>query len=84
MNWVRKYLAELQLYGSGYYVIEDDEDINSSSFFAAPPKKINDKRVMIKFTFNDYTFAKEVRARVWDLLIPYDADQNEEFDQKEI
>lgn len=43
----------------------------------APPKTTNDKRVFIKFTFNDYAFAKAVRARVWDLLIPYDADENE-------
>lgn len=84
MNWVRQYLAELQLYGKGYYVIEDDEDIDFKSFFMAPPKTTNDKRVFIKFTFNDYAFAKAVRARVWDLLIPYDADENEQFDKKEI
>lgn len=84
MNWVRSYLAELQLYGNCYYVIEDDEDIENSSFFVAHPKNPDNKGVIIKFTFNDYTFAKTVRARVWDLLIPYDSDKNEEFDKKEI
>ena len=77
MDWVRKYLAELQLYGQGYYVIEDYEDIENSLFFQAPPKSTDDKKVVIKFTFSDYTFAKAVRERVWDLLIPFDADKNE-------
>ena len=77
MDWVRKYLAELQLYGQGYYVIEDDEDIENSLFFQAPPKSTDVKKVVIKFTFSDYTFAKAVRERVWDLLIPFDADKNE-------
>lgn len=81
MNWVRRYLAELELYGKGYYVIEDDEDIENSNFFQAPPKNVDDKKVLMKFTFNDYTFAKAVRARVWDLLIPFDADKNEEFNK---
>ena len=88
MNWVRRYLAELELYGKGYYVIEDDEDIENSNFFQAPPKNVDDKKVLMKFTFTNLKlhnkhniFAKAVRARVWDLLIPFDADKNEEFNK---
>lgn len=85
LDWVKRFLAVLKYYGDQFYVLEDDEDNDSSDCFEddAPPAPIN-RSVVQKFNFSDYSFARKVRARVLELLIPYDKDQNKQFDEKEI
>lgn len=38
----------------------------------------------IKFNFSNYDLAKRVRARVFELLIPFDANKDKKFDEPEI
>lgn len=72
LDWVKRFLADPNYSGDEFFVEEDDEDIDSSDAFDTLPINPN-----TKFVFDDYTFAKQVRARVWELLIPYDGDKNE-------
>lgn len=47
-----------------------------------PPSIVDKSKV--EFVFSDYSLAKQVRARVYELLIPFDYDKNNEFNEKEI
>lgn len=38
------------------------------------------KRINLKFTFSDYSFAHFVRQRMFDVLTQYDHDGNQTFD----
>lgn len=72
LDWVKRFLAVEHYFGDEFYVPEDDEEINKEDPDPLPVPSLNKP-----FTFADYTFAKQVRARVWELLIPYDQDKNE-------
>lgn len=87
LDWVKRFLAVLKYYGDEFYVLEDDDDLDQSDPFeteAPPPPPKPPVKVDSKFVFSDYSFAKRVRARVFELLVPYDADKNNEFCQPEI
>lgn len=80
-------MAVLKYFGDEFYVIEDDYDLDSSDPFetvAPPPPPKPATSVQSKFVFSDYSFAKKVRARVFELLVPYDLDKNTEFNEAEI
>ncbi len=79
-------MAVPHYFGDEFYVAEDDYDLDSSDPFednAPPPPAPIDKNLS-KFVFSDYSFAKEVRARVFEFLVPYDLDKNREFNEAEI
>ena len=85
LDWVKRFLAVLKYYGDEFWVPEDDADDNDDGFdkdVAPPPAPID--RNKVQFVFSDYSFARKVRQRVLECLIPYDVDKNHEFDQKEI
>ena len=76
--------------GDEYYLAEDDDAIEGGDILdaevvhnvlrPAPPEK---KRKIV-FNFSDYGLSKRVRARVLELLIPFDANKDKEFDESEI
>lgn len=80
LDWVRRFLAVEEYYGDEFWVEEDDGDLDASDPFEVVPPSPPSNR----FTFDDYTFARQVRQQVWNMLIPYDKDQNEEFSKVEI
>lgn len=87
LDWVKRFLAVLKYFGDEFYVPEDDDDLDHSDPFeteAPPPAPKPPVKVDSKFVFSDYSFAKRVRARVFELLVPYDADKNNEFNESEI
>lgn len=84
LDWVKRFLCVWQYFGDEFYVEEDDEDLDPSDPYEKPPEPVKPKTSGVQFVFSDYTFAKQVRARVYELLVPYDADKNEEFSKEEI
>lgn len=83
LDWVKRFLAVLKYFGDEFWVNEDDANDNDDGFekdLAPPPPPIN--RNKVQFVFSDYTFARQVRQRVLECLIPYDADKNLNFDEK--
>jgi len=83
LDWVKRFLAVLNYYGDEFWVEEDDEDKDNSDPFEKPPMDVKPKNY-IQFSFSDYTFAKQVRLRVYELLVEFDFDKNEEFSREEI
>lgn len=80
-------MAVLKYFGDEFYVLEDDDDLDHSDPFeteAPPPPPKAPVNVQSKFVFSDYSFAKKVRARVFELLVPYDLDKNAELNEAEI
>lgn len=75
LDWIKRFLAVLKYYGDEFYVAEDDEAEKSDSFEKGVGPALA-STTMAKFNFSDYTFANQVRARVLELLIPYDVDKN--------
>ena len=88
LDWVRRFLAVLKYFGDEFYVEEDDWDLDNSDPFKidAPlppaPKPAPSQKIM--FNFSSYLFAKQVRERVLECLIPYDADKDHLFTEDEI
>lgn len=80
LDWVKRFLAVEEYYGDEFYVPEDDNDIDPSDPFEVSPPPVPSN----KFVFSDYAFARLVRQAVWNKLIPYDKDKNEEFSKDEI
>ena len=73
-------MAVLKYYGNEFYVPEDDDDLDSSDPFDKPPiDNVVPSKQLSVFVFSDYTFARQVRARMWEMLIPFDEDKNFEF-----
>lgn len=69
---MKRFLADPNYSDDEFFTEEDNEDIDPSDPFITLPIDPN-----TKFVFDDYSFAKKVRARVWELLLPYDVDKNE-------
>ena len=69
LDWVKRFLAVLKYFGDEFYVPEDDFDLDPSDPFenASPPPAPVD-RSKSQFVFSDYSFAKKVRARCYELL----------------
>lgn len=77
--WVKNFLCVVRYFGDEYYVPEDDELLDNSDPFEKNPDVKPTKAVNTQFNFSDLTFAKKVRARMYELLVTYDADHDEEF-----
>ena len=75
LDWVKRFLAVLNYYGDEFWVEEDDEDVNKEDAYDALPEAPKSKHC-VKFIFSDYAFARQVRLRVYELLVKYDEDQN--------
>jgi Ca2+-binding EF-hand superfamily protein len=75
LNWVKLFLAVFRYFGDEFYATEDDYELDKSDPFEAESIPHNH----VKFVFSDYTFSKQVRARVYELLVRYDADRNQQF-----
>lgn len=78
--------------GEEFYVKEDDSELVDENsyleieYIPAPlspvkrkPKHDSHKR--IRLTFSDYGLCKRVRARVYELLVPFDANKDKQFDE---
>jgi len=78
LDWVKRFLAVVRYFGDEFYVSEDDYELDNSDPVEAEPVPM----YHVKFVFSDYTFSKQVRARVYELLVPYDADRNQLFNEK--
>jgi len=87
LDWVKRFLAVLKYFGDEFYVEEDDWDLDNSDPFEkdlAPPPAPKPASQKIMFNFSSYAFAKKVRDRVLECLIPYDADKDQLFTEQEI
>ena len=91
LKWVKYYIAVDLNRGDEYYLKEDDDAIKGDDIL--DPEKIYDvvcptpvpeKKRKIVFVFSNYDLSRRVRQRVLELLIPFDANKDKEFDEKEI
>ena len=81
LDWVKRFLAVVRYIGDEFYVAEDDDELDRSDPFEPDHTPVNNHT---KFVFSDYSFSKKVRARVYELLVPYDFDRNQQFNEAEI
>jgi hypothetical protein len=82
---VKRFLAVENYYGDEFYVPEDDEDNKESSSYDKDPPVVKPPLVNnSSFNFSDYEFARYVRSRVLAALAPFDNNNNEQFEEKEI
>ena len=81
LDWVKRFLAVVRYFGDEFYVAEDDDELDRSDPFEPDHTPVNNHT---KFVFSDYNFSKQVRARVYELLVPYDFDRNQQFNEAEI
>jgi hypothetical protein len=84
LDWVKRFLAVLKYFGDEFWVNEDDADDGDDGFEKdqAPPPPAPIDRNKVQFNFSDYSFARQVRKRVLECLIPYDEDKNLNFDEQ--
>ena len=95
LDWVKRFLAVDVNRGDEFYTSEDDDSIEGDIFEAeaiqnivADPveKKIVTSTTTRKFNFNfsSYDLSDLVRKTVWDLLVKFDKNKDEKFDEAEI
>ena len=95
LDWVKRFLAVDVNRGEEFYTSEDDDSIEGDIFEAeaiqnivADPveKKIVTSAASRKFNFNfsNYDLSDLVRKTVWDLLVKFDKNKDEKFDEAEI
>lgn len=92
LDWVKRFIAVDVNRGDEFYLKEDDESIEGGDIFEADTAisvlpdphehkyKQNASR-SIKFNFSNWDLSDLVRKRVWELLIPFDANKDRTFDE---
>lgn len=93
LDWVKRFLAVDVNRGDEFYVPEDDESIENGDIFeqetvlsvvADPTETKVSKSKKIVFHFTNWDLSNLVRKTVWDLLVKFDKNKDEKFDEAEI
>lgn len=86
LDWVKRFLAVLKYFGDEFWVSPDD-DINSGvDTFLIKEKPVvqptRQRYSYIKFNFSDFSFANQVRKRMFEVLTRFDKNRDQLFDEK--